>query len=353
MEFIAANIAEFLQGTVEGDENTSVSNVSRIEDGQPGTLAFLANPKYEKYIYETKASIVLVNKDFKAEHDVPCTLIRVDDAYQAFASLLNLYQQYQEQKSGIEQPSFIDSAATVGEDIYLGAFAYIGANAKVGDKVKIYPQAYIGSNVTIGKNTTIYAGVKIYDNTVIGDNCIIHAGAVIGADGFGFAPTDDGSYQKIPQLGNVILEDDVEIGANTTIDCSTMGSTIIRKGAKLDNLIQIAHNCEVGENTVMAALTGIAGSTKVGKNCIFGGQVGVAGHLTIEDKVTIGAMAGITNNVKSGKIMLGAPAMEHDKTLKAFVIYRKLPQMREQLIELQKEIKELKSRLNDEEASEK
>lgn len=352
MEFKAANIAEFLHGTIDGDENVSVHNVSRIEDGQPGTLAFLANPKYEKYIYETDASIVLVNKDFKPEQKVKCTLIRVDDAYQAFASLLDLYQQSKGIKKGIEQPSYIDSSANLGEDIYMGAFAYVGAGSSVGNHTKIYPQVYIGSNVKIGNNTIIYAGVRIYDDSVVGDNCVIHSGAVIGSDGFGFAPLDGGSYQKIPQVGNVIIEDDVEIGANTTIDCSTMGSTIIHKGAKLDNLIQIAHNCEVGENTVMAALTGIAGSTKVGKNCVFAGQVGVAGHITIGDNVILGAMAGVANNVKSGKVLLGAPAMDHDKALKSYVVYRRLPEMREQLIQLQKEINELKSKLNEEASSE-
>ncbi|MGD9928667.1 MAG: UDP-3-O-(3-hydroxymyristoyl)glucosamine N-acyltransferase [Mangrovibacterium sp.] len=348
MEFKAINIADFLHGTVEGDENISVSNVSRIEDGKPGTLAFLANPKYEKFLYETEASIVLVNRNFVPERPVSCTLIRVDDPYQSIASLLEMYQQAKMQKSGIEQPSFIDSSATIGDGIYVGAFAYVGARAMVGKQSKIYPQVFIGSNVKIGNNTIIYAGAKIYDDTVIGDNCIIHAGAVIGSDGFGFAPTEDGSYKKVPQVGNVIIEDDVEIGANTTIDCSTMGSTIIRKGAKLDNLIQVAHNCEVGENTVMAALTGIAGSTKVGKNCMFAGQVGIAGHITIGDGVKIGAMAGVSNSIKAGKTVLGAPAMDHDRALKTYVVYRRLPEMRDQLIELQKEIKELKSKLNEE-----
>ncbi|MCW0482613.1 UDP-3-O-(3-hydroxymyristoyl)glucosamine N-acyltransferase [Gaoshiqia sediminis] len=348
MEFKAINIADFLYGTVEGDENISVSNVSRIEEGKPGTLAFLANPKYEKFLYETEASIVLVSRNFVPERPVSCTLIRVDDPYQSIASLLEMYQQAKMQKSGIEQPSYIDSSATIGDGIYVGAFAYVGAKAIVGKQAKIYPQVFIGSNVKIGSNTIIYAGAKIYDDTVIGDNCIIHAGVVIGSDGFGFAPTEDGSYKKVPQVGNVIIEDDVEIGANTTIDCSTMGSTIIRKGAKLDNLIQVAHNCEVGENTVMAALTGIAGSTKVGKNCMFAGQVGIAGHITIGDGVKIGAMAGVSNSIKAGKTVLGAPAMDHDRALKTYVVYRRLPEMRDQLIELQKEIKELKSKLNEE-----
>lgn len=348
MEFKAITIAEFLKGKVEGDENVSVSNVSKIEEGKPGTLAFLANPKYEKYVYDTQASIVLVKNDFVPEKPVSCTLIRVEDPYQSMAALLELYQQSKPQKFGIEQPSFIDGSAKLGDNIYVGAFAYVGANVAIGDSSKIYPQSYIGNNVKIGDNTIIYAGAKIYDDCVIGNNCIIHAGAVIGADGFGFAPTPDGSYKKIEQVGNVVIEDDVEIGANATIDCSTMGSTIIRKGAKLDNLIQIAHNCEVGENTVMAAMTGVAGSTKIGKNCIVAGHVGIAGHLNVGDRVTIGAMAGITNNVKEGKIVLGAPAMDHDRALKAFVVYRRLPEMRDTLNDLQKEVKELKAKLNEE-----
>lgn len=348
MEFKATTIAEFLQGTVEGDDQVSVSNVSKIEDGKPGTLAFLANPKYEKYVYDTKASVVLVRKDFAPERPISATLIRVEDPYQSMAALLELYQQTKPQKFGIEQPSFIDSSAKTGDNIYIGAFAYIGANSTIGNGTKIYPQVYVGSNVKIGDNTILFPGVKIYDDCVIGSNCILHAGAVIGSDGFGFAPTADGSYKKIQQVGNVVLEDDVEIGANTTIDCSTMGSTIIRKGVKLDNLIQIAHNCEIGENTVMAAQIGIAGSTKVGKNCIFGGHVGIAGHLNIGDKVTIGAMAGVSNNIKEGKIVLGTPAMDHDRALKAFVVYRRLPELRNSVSDLEKEVKELKAKLKEE-----
>lgn len=348
MDIKARDIADYLHGTVDGDENISVSNISKIEDGKQGTLAFLANPKYEKFIYETKASIVLVNQDFVPEHPVKCTLIRVPDAYQAFASLLTLYQQTLIPKTGIEQPSFIDPSATIGEGIYLGAFAYIGSKTKIGCNTRIYPQAYIGCNVVIGENTIIYAGVKIYDDTVIGSNCIIHAGAVIGSDGFGFAPTDDGSYKKIPQVGNVVIEDNVEIGANTTIDRSTIGSTIIRKGAKLDNLIQIGHNAEIGENTVMAALSGIAGSTKIGKSCMLAGQVGIAGHLFIGDHVKIGAMTGVSNNIKANSIVLGIPAMDHERALKTFVVYRRLPELRDQILELKKEIEELKSKLDKE-----
>lgn len=345
MEFQATSIADFLNGTIEGDRNATVNNISKIEDGKPGTLAFLANPKYNKYIYETDATIVLVNKDFVADGEIKATLIRVDNAYEAFASLLDLYQQAKGTKSGIENPSFIDQTASVGKGVYIGAFAYIGKNVKVGDNVKIYPQAYVGDNVVVKDNTIIYAGVKIYEDCKIGESCILHAGCVIGSDGFGFAPTNSGSYKKIPQVGNVILEDFVEIGANTTIDCATMGSTIIHEGVKLDNLIQIAHNCEVGENTVMAALSGLAGSVKVGNNCTFGGQVGVAGHLTIGNNVTFGAMSGVTNNIKDDKIMLGAPAMDIAQAAKVAVVYRKLPQLREQVINLEKEMAALKEQI--------
>lgn len=345
MEFQATSIADFLNGTIEGDPNATVNNISKIEDGKPGTLAFLANPKYSKYIYKTDATIVLVNKDFVAEGEIKATLIRVDNAYEAFASLLDLYQQAKGTKSGIENPSFIDQTASVGKDVYIGAFSYIGKNVTIGDKVKIYPQAYIGDNVVVKDNTIIYAGVKIYEDCKIGESCILHAGCVIGSDGFGFAPTSNGTYKKIPQIGNVILEDFVEIGANTTIDCATMGSTIIREGVKLDNLIQIAHNCEIGENTVMAALTGLAGSVKVGNNCTFGGQVGVAGHLTIGNNVTFGAMSGVTNNIKDDKIMLGAPAMDIGQAAKVTVVYRRLPQLREQVINLEKEMAALKEQI--------
>lgn len=345
MEFQATSIADFLNGTIEGDPNATVNNISKIEDGKPGTLAFLANPKYSKYIYKTDATIVLVNKDFVAEGEIKATLIRVDNAYEAFASLLDLYQQAKGTKSGIENPSFVDQTASVGKDVYIGAFSYIGKNVTIGDKVKIYPQAYIGDNVVVKDNTIIYAGVKIYEDCKIGESCILHAGCVIGSDGFGFAPTSNGTYKKIPQIGNVILEDFVEIGANTTIDCATMGSTIIREGVKLDNLIQIAHNCEIGENTVMAALTGLAGSVKVGNNCTFGGQVGVAGHLTIGNNVTFGAMSGVTNNIKDDKIMLGAPAMDIGQAAKVTVVYRRLPQLREQVINLEKEMAALKEQI--------
>ena len=347
MEFKAQNIADFLGGTVEGNVNVTVSGVAKIEEAKPGTLAFLSNPKYNKYIYETEASIVIVNQDFEPEAHVKATLIRVADAYKAFASLLELYQQTKGNKSGIENPSFIDPTATLGQDIYLGAFAYIGKNVKIGNNVKIYPQVYVGDNSTIGDESILFAGVKIYEDTKIGKACIIHAGAVIGSDGFGFAPKEDGTYQKVPQVGNVILEDLVEVGANTTIDCATMGSTIIRKGTKLDNLIQIAHNVEIGENTVMAALTGIAGSSKIGSNCRFGGHIGVAGHLTIGDRVNVGAMSGVSHSIKSDNTVLLAPAMEIGHAARVTAVYRNLPQLREQVLDLAKQLVQIKKQMEE------
>ncbi len=347
MEFKAQNIADFLGGTIEGDAEIVISEVAKIEEGRPGSLAFLSNPKYTKYLYETDASIVIVNSDLVLEAEVRATLIRVPDAYKAFASLLELYQQAKTNKTGIENPSFIDPTATLGTDIYVGAFAYIGKNVRIGNHVKIYPQVYIGDNSIIGDDTILFPGVKIYEDSRIGKLCILHAGAVIGADGFGFAPTDEGTYQKIPQVGNVILEDLVEIGANTTIDCATMGSTVIRKGTKIDNLVQIAHNVEIGENTVMAALTGIAGSVKIGRNCRFGGQVGVAGHITIGDFVNLGAMSGVTKNIKSNKTYLLAPAMEIEQAAKVAAVYRNLPQLREQVIDLAKKVAQIQIKLEE------
>ncbi len=347
MDFKATDIARFLNGEIIGNEEIKVSNVSKIEEGKPGTLAFLSNMKYENYIYSTKASIVLVNRNFVPKEKIEATLIKVDDAYQAFASLLELYNQAMSAlKTGIEQPSYIDQSAVVGENIYLGAFAYLGKNSKVGNNCKIYPQVYIGDNVTIGDDCIFYAGAKVYTNSVIGNRCIVHSGAVIGSDGFGFAPLEDGTYKKIPQIGNTIIEDDVEIGANTTIDCATMGSTIVKKGAKIDNLIQIAHNCEIGENTVMAAQVGLAGSTKVGKNCKFGGQVGLAGHLSIGDNVFIGAQSGVAKSVTGNQIILGSPAIEIKEAIKAITVYKNLPKLREEVIQLQKELNNLKKQIN-------
>ncbi len=347
MEFKAQNIADFLGGTVEGDANVIVSGVAKIEEGKPGTLAFLSNPKYNKYIYETEASIVIVNQDFELEAEVLATLIRVPDAYKAFASLLELYQQAKINKSGIETPSFVDDTAILGSDIYVGAFAYIGKNVQIGNHVKIYPHVYVGDNTIIGDDSILFSGVKIYEDTKIGSACILHAGAVIGADGFGFAQKEDGSYQKIPQVGNVIIEDLVEIGANSTIDCATMGSTIVRKGTKIDNLVQIAHNVEVGENTVMAALTGIAGSAKIGKNCRFGGQVGVAGHITVGDNVNVGAMSGVSHSIKSNNTVLLAPAMDIGQASRVIAVYRNLPKLREQVLNLEKQIDQIKIKLEE------
>lgn len=345
MKFKAEEIARYLNGEIVGDPTVTVDNVSKIEEGKAGTLAFLANPKYENYLYTSSASIVLVNRDFSPRQAVNTTMIKVDDAYQAFASLLDLYIKARESmKTGIEQPSYIHETSDLGENCWVAAFAYIGRNVKIGNQVKIYPHVFIGDNVIIGDETTLYSGVKIYDDSLIGKRCNIHSGAIIGSDGFGFAPQEDNTYKKIPQIGNVIIEDDVEIGANTTIDCGTMGSTIIRKGVKLDNLIMVAHNCEIGENTVMAGHTGMAGTTKIGKNCKFAGQVGLAGHLTIGDNVQVGAQSGVTKDVKSDQIILGSPAMEIKHAVRMYTVLRNLPQLRQEVIDLQKELKKLKEK---------
>ncbi|MFZ7144931.1 MAG: UDP-3-O-(3-hydroxymyristoyl)glucosamine N-acyltransferase, partial [Bacteroidota bacterium] len=293
MEFTARQIADLLKGKIEGKEDAKVSRLDKIEEGAEGGLTFLANPKYTPFIYNTKASVVIVDHTFVAEQPVTATLVRVENAYQSFVQLLEIYNQIQRDKKGIEQPSFISPSAKIGQDIYIGAFAYIGNNVKVGNNVKIYPQVYIGDNVTIGDNTTLFAGARVYSDCVIGKDCTIHSGTIIGADGFGFTPNSANQYNKVAQIGNVILEDHVDVGANTTIDRATLGSTIIHKGVKLDNLIQIAHNVEIGENTVIAAQTGVAGSTKIGKDCMIGGQVGIVGHITIADKVKIAAQSGI------------------------------------------------------------
>ena len=350
MEFKAIDIARYLNGEVVGNENASVSNVSKIEEGKPGTLAFLANMKYENFIYSTQASVVLVNKSFEPKEEIKATLIKVDDAYKAFASLLDLYTQAMAAvKTGIEQPSFIDQTATLGSQVYFGTFSYIGKNSRAGNNTKIYPQVYIGDNVNIGDDCIIYAGAKIYNDSIIGNRCIIHSGAVIGSDGFGFAPLEDGTYKKIAQIGNAILEDDVEIGANTTIDCGTMDSTIVRKGAKIDNLVQVAHNCEIGENTVIAGQAGMAGTTKIGKNCKLAGQVGLAGHLNIGDNVIIGAQSGVPKSVNSNQVILGSPAIDIKEAIRALTVYKNLPKLREEVIQLQKEVKNLKAQKMDSE----
>jgi UDP-3-O-[3-hydroxymyristoyl] glucosamine N-acyltransferase len=346
MEFTAKQIADYLKGSIEGNPKETVHDISRIEEGREGTLSFLANPKYEKYLYETNASIVLINRDLKLEHKVRSTLIRVDNAYQAFAALLNLYSSTLPQKKGIDSQSYIHESAQVGNECYIGAFAFIGEKAVIGNNVKIYPQAYIGDRAKIGDNTTIYPGVKIYNDCLIGRNCIVHASTVIGSDGFGFAP-GTGTYQKIPQMGNVILEDDVEIGSNVSIDRATIGSTIIHKGTKLDNLIQIAHNVEVGENTVIVAQSGIAGSTKVGKNVMIAAQAGIVGHITIADDVKIGAQSGLTHSISNqGEILLGSPAYNIRETKKSMIIIKKLPELYNKIIEMEKETKALRNNMN-------
>lgn len=309
MELSAQQIADFLGGTVDGNPEVKVSNFSKIEEGQPGTLTFLANPKYEHYIYNTEASIVLVNNDFSPAEQVTATLVKVENAYSALAMLLNLVEQSKPKKTGVSSTAFIAASATLGDDCFVGNFAYIGENVRLGKNCLIYPNTYIGDNVTIGDNCILYPHTTIYNGCKIGNNCILHAGSVIGSDGFGFAPEGE-NYKKIPQLGNVVLKDNVEVGANTTIDRAVMGSTIIHKGVKLDNLVQIAHNVEVGENTVMAAQVGIAGSVKIGSHCMFGGQVGLAGHIHIADHVVFGAQAGVISDIKEAKTVLGAPAID-------------------------------------------
>ena len=349
MEFSVEQIASFLHGEVVGDGAIKVSNLSKIDDGKPGTLSFLANSKYTHHIYETKASAVLVRRDFIPEQEVKTTLIKVDDPYACLALLLNMVDQAtRPQKSGIEENVYIADSATLGEDVYVGAFAYISENASIGSNSKIYPQAYIGDNVKIGTNCIIYPGVKIYHNCVIGNNVIIHAGTVVGSDGFGFAP-QNGEYVKIAQIGNVIIEDNVEIGSNTSIDRATMGSTVIKRGAKLDNLIQVAHNVEIGESTVMAAQVGVAGSTKVGKHCMIGGQVGFAGHITIGDNVNIGAQSGIPNNVEAKSNLLGYPAIPIKEFARQVVLVKRLPEINSSIKELQKEIEKLKAQLSEKE----
>jgi len=345
MNFKASVIAGFLKGQVEGNPDAEVHDISKIEEGRPGTLSFLANPKYEKYIYETSASIVLVNKDFEPEKPVSATLIRVDNAYEALASLLDLYQQSKPKKTGIHKLAGIHDNVQLGENLYIGEYVVIESNSEIGNNVKIYPQVYIGDNVKIGENTVIYAGVKIYEGCIIGSGCIIHAGVVIGSDGFGFAPQDNNNYRKVPQVGNVIIEDNVEIGANTTIDRATMGSTIIHKGVKLDNLIMVAHNVEIGKNTVIAAQTGISGSTKVGDNCLMGGQVGLAGHIEIAKGVKIGAQAGIGSSIKKeDSVIMGSPAFNLSSFYKSYAVFRKLPELRKQMIAIENELKELTNR---------
>ena len=338
MKFTATQIAGILEGEIEGNPQIAVHKLSKIEEGESGSLTFLANPKYTPYIYSTKASITIVNKDFTPEQELTTTLIKVDDAYKSFSKLLEYYNQVKSNKVGVEQPSFISETAKYGDAFYLGAFSYLGDNVKIGKNVKIYPNVYIGENATIGDNVLIFAGAKIYSESVIGNNCVIHSGAIIGADGFGFTPNEKGEYSKVPQTGNVILEENVDVGAGTTIDRATLGSTILRKGVKLDNQIQIAHNVEIGEHTAIAAQTGIAGSTKIGKHCLIGGQVGIVGHITIGDRVRIQAQSGIGRNVKDDEVLQGSPALNYGDYNKSYVHFKNLPKLVNRINELEKKV---------------
>jgi len=325
MKFTAKQIAEILDGEVVGNPMAEVSKLSKIEEGTEGSLTFLSNKKYNNYIYTTKATITIVNKTFIPEGEITTTLIKVEDAYLSFSKLLEFYNQTKSSKVGIEQYSVLSKNVRYGTHFYLGSFAYIGTNVTLGDNVKIYPNCFIGDNVVIGNNVTIFAGAKVFSETEIGNNVSVHSGAVLGGDGFGFAPNSDGTYSKIPQIGNLIIEDNVNIGAGTTIDRATMGSTIIRKGVKLDNQIQVGHNVEIGENTVIAAQTGIAGSTKIGKNCMIGGQVGFAGHIIVGNNVHIQGKTGVTKSVKDGEILQGNPAMSYKEFYKSYVHFKNLP----------------------------
>ncbi len=345
MEFSAKQIAEFIQGTIVGDENATVHTFAKIEEGMPGAISFLSNPKYTHYIYDTQSSIVLVNKDFEPEKEIKATLIKVDNAYESLAKLLNLYEMSKPKKTGIDPLAYIAPTAKIGQNVYIAPFACVGDNAEIGDNTSLHPHATVGSGAKVGSNCILYPHVTVYHDCRVGNNCILHAGSVVGADGFGFAPSPEG-YEKIPQIGIVILEDNVEIGANTCIDRATMGATVIRKGVKLDNLIQIAHNVEVGSHTVMASQVGVAGSTKIGEWCMFGGQVGVAGHITVGNKVNMGAQSGVNGSVKDGKALIGTPPIEFKNYFKSSAVFKKLPDMYLELASLKKELDELKKQLN-------
>ncbi|MFV8367452.1 UDP-3-O-(3-hydroxymyristoyl)glucosamine N-acyltransferase [Flavobacterium sp. XS1P27] len=338
MKFTAEQIAGILEGEVVGNPKAEVFRLSKIEEGTEGSLTFLSNPKYLNYIYSTKASVTIVNETFVSEYPLTTTLIKVQDAYAAFSKLLEFYNQVKLNKTGIEEPSFLSESVKYGDNLYLGSFSYVGQNVVLGENVKIYPNCFVGDNVVIGDNVILFAGAKIYSETVIGNNCTIHSGAIIGADGFGFAPNPDGTYTKIPQIGNVIIEDNVDIGSCTTIDRATMGSTIIRKGVKLDNQIQIAHNVEIGENTVIAAQTGVAGSTKIGKSGMIGGQVGISGHLTIGNNVRIQAQSGVGRNIKDDEILQGSPTFGYNDFSKSYVHFKNLPKIVAEIEELKKQI---------------
>jgi UDP-3-O-[3-hydroxymyristoyl] glucosamine N-acyltransferase len=345
MEFTAATIAEFLKGEVDGDPNVKVNTVAKIEEGHEGALSFMANPKYENYIYTTQSTIVLVNKDFNPSKKINATLIRVQDAYVAFASLLTMVQQVKPKKTGIHPAAVIEPSAKVGEDVYIGPYAYVGENCTIGKGCVIFPNVFIGDNCRIGNNCVINPGVTIYHECILGNDCTIHAGTIIGSDGFGFAPSSEGDYKKIPQIGNVIIEDNVEIGANVTIDRSTMGSTIIRKGVKLDNLIQIAHNVEIGENTVIAAQTGIAGSTKVGKNCMFGGQVAINGHIKVANGTKLGAQTGVAQGIDvENTILQGTPAIPYKQFYRSSIVFSNLPELKKKIESMERELESLKKK---------
>jgi UDP-3-O-[3-hydroxymyristoyl] glucosamine N-acyltransferase len=345
MEITAKKLSELLNGSIVGNPDVVVRQPSKIEDATEDSVSFISNPKYEQYASVTRAGVLIVNENFHYTDDIRATLILVKDSYSAFTKVLELYHKSRFNKSGIEMPSYISPTASMGKEVYVGAFTYIGDNVKIGNHVKIFPQVYIGEDSVIGDHTIIFPGVKVYHESVIGNHCIIHSGVVIGSDGFGYAPAENGSYQKIPQLGNVIIEDNVEIGANTTIDRATMGSTIIRRGVKLDNLITVAHNVEIGENTVIAAQTGISGSTKIGKNCLIAGQVGFVGHIVIADGSRIGAQSGIGKSIKEpNKAWFDSPAFEYHKSLKSRVIYRNLPELEKRIQELERQIALLKQK---------
>ncbi|QQL48850.1 UDP-3-O-(3-hydroxymyristoyl)glucosamine N-acyltransferase [Mucilaginibacter ginkgonis] len=344
MQFTAHQISLLLGGTVEGNPDATVNQLAKIEEAQNGSLSFLANPKYEQFLYTTNASVVIVNKDLVLTGEVSATLVRVDNAYTAFSVVLEQYNTLKLNKSGIEQPSFIHPDAQIGDNVYIGAFSYIGPGAKVGNNSKIYPNSYLADNVTIGDNCTLFPGVKVYFDCVIGNNVIIHSNTIIGSDGFGFAPTEDGSYKKVSQIGNVVIEDNVEIGANTTIDRATMGSTIIRKGVKLDNLIQIAHNVEIGANTVIAAQSGISGSTKVGERVVIGGQVGMVGHITIANGSQFQAQSGVSRSItEENKKWGGTPAFAFNDQLRSHIALQRLPNLEKKVAELEKLIAELRN----------
>ena len=346
MEFTAKQIAEFIQGSIEGDENVSVHTFAKIEEGVPGAISFLSNPKYTHYLYDTQSSIVLVNKDLELEKATKATLIRVDNAYEAVARLLTFYEMSKPKKKGIDPLAYIAPTAQIGEDCYVAPFAYIGEHVKIGKGTQIYPHTTVYDNATIGEGCVLYANVSVYHDCKIGNRVTLHSGCVIGADGFGFAPTENG-YEKIPQIGIVTIEDDVEIGANACVDRSTMGSTVVRKGVKIDNLVQIAHNVEVGENTVMSAQVGVAGSTKIGQWCMFGGQVGIAGHAVIGDQVKSGAQAGIAGSLRKGHVTVqGSPAIEAKNFARSSIVFKNLPEMYSDVNRMKKEIEELKEILN-------